>query len=140
MADDDARPQRGWFLTVMTVLFVLLAISDFAKPIVLGRSEMSSGIVEFGHRFHSLGLNLILGTLFGIVFLTYAYGIWNMRAWVLPLSIAYAFYMPYNVVLFWYQQAPGPRPIPFIVVYLAIAFAGSIGTAIYLAWHRARLS
>ena len=140
MANDNARSQRGWFLTVVTVLFVLLAISDFAKPIMLGQSEMSSGIVEFGHRFHGLAHNLILGPVFGIVFLAYAYGIWNLRAWVLPLSIAYAFYQPYNLVLFWYQQAPGPRPIPFIVIYLAIAFTGSIGTAIYLAYYRERLS
>ena len=48
--------------------------------------------------------------------------------------------MPYNLVLFWYAQAPGPRPIPFIVGYLAIALTGSIGTAIYLAYHRERLA
>lgn len=139
MANESSRASRGIFLTVMAVLFVLLAISDFAKPIPLGHGEMYSGIVEFGHRFHGVGHNLILGTIFGMVFLTYAYGIWNLRAWVLPLSIAYAFYQPYNVVLFWYRQPPGPRPIPFILIYLAVAFTGSIGTAIYLAYHRERL-
>jgi hypothetical protein len=132
--------KRGAFLTVVTVLFVLLAISDFTKAIQFAHNPAIGGLVVFGHKFRGVGHNLILGPIFGIVFLTYAYGIWNMRAWVLPLSIVYAFYVPYNLVLFWYGQPPGPRPIGFIVMYLAIALGGSIGTAIYLAYHRDRLS
>ena len=139
MANQNTGTQRGWFLTAMTVLFVLLAISDFTKAIQFAHNPAVGGLVVFGHKFHGVGHNLILGPLFGIVFLIYAYGIWNMRAWVLPLSIVYAFYVPYNLVLFWYRQPPGPRPIPFIVIYLAIALVGSIGTAIYLAYQRDRL-
>ena len=138
MANDKAP--RGWFLTVITVLFLLLALSDFTKALQFANNPAIGGLVILGHKFRGVGHNLILGPIFGIVFLAYAYGIWNLRAWVLPLSIAYAFYQPYNLVLFWYQQAPGPRPIPFIVIYLAIALTGSIGTAIYLAYHRERLS
>jgi hypothetical protein len=135
----NESPQRGTFLTVMTVLFVLLAISDFAKPLPSGRDASGGGIVEFGHRFHGVEPNLILGTLFGILFLVYAYGLWNMRSWVLPIAIAYAFYVPYNVVLFNYFKEPGPRfSIVFTVVWLAIALTGSIGTAIYLAYNRDR--
>jgi hypothetical protein len=140
MANENSGAQRGWFLTAIAVLFVLLAISDFLKPIGLGRSEVASGIVEFGHRFHGLGANVILGILFGIFFLTYAYGLWNLRAWVLPISIVYAFYMPANAVLFWAQQMPGRRSLAFIVVWLAVALTGSVGTAIYLAYHRERLT
>ena len=140
MANDNARSQRGWFLTVVTVLFVLLAISDFAKPIMLGQSEMSSGIVEFGHRFHGLAHNLILGPVFGIVFLAYAYGIWNLRAWVLPLSIAYAFYVPANMVLFWSLHQLTPPSHRFILMYLFLSLTGSVGTAIYLSYNRERLS
>jgi hypothetical protein len=138
MADETAR--RGIFLTVMTALFVLLALSDFTKALQFAHNPAVGGLVVFGHKFHGVGHNLLLGPLFGIVFLAYAYGIWNLRAWVLPLSIVYAFYVPYNLVLFWYRQPPGPRPIPFIVIYLAIALVGSVGTAIYLAYHRERLS
>src|SRR5271163_5170580 len=132
--ENESPARRGAFLTVMAALFVLLAISDFAKPLQFGHGPASGGIVEFGRRFHGVAYNAILGTLFGIVFLVYAYGIWNMRAWVLPLAIAYAFYVPYNVILFTYQQPPGPRSIPFLVLWLAIALTGSIGTAIYLAY------
>jgi hypothetical protein len=137
----NESPQRGAFLTVMAVLFVLLAISDFAKPFQAGHSAAAGGIVEFGHKFHGVVPNMILGTLFGILFLFYAYGLWNMRAWVLPIAIAYAFYVPYNVVLFNYFQEPGPRySIVFTVVWLAVALTGSIGTAIYLAYNHERLT
>ena len=138
MANETAR--RGGFLTVMTVLFLVLALSDFTKALQVIGNPAVGGIVVFGHKFHGVAHNLILGPLFGIVFLIYAYGIWKLRAWVLPLAIVYAFYVPYNLVLFWYTQPPGPRPIGFIVGYLAIALIGSIGTAIYLAYHRERLA
>jgi hypothetical protein len=137
MAD---RKQRGVFLTVMTVLFVVLAVSDFTKALQFAGNPSVGGLVVFGHKFHGIAHNLILGPLFGIVFLIYAFGIWKLRAWTLPLSIVYAFYVPYNLVLFWYQQSPGPRPIPFIVFYLAVALIGSLGTAFYLVYHRERLS
>ena len=139
MADKSAA-RRGWFLTVMTVLFVVLALSDFTKALQFARNPALLGMVVFGHRFHGIAHNLILGPLFGAVLLTYAFGIWRLRRWVLPLAIVYAFYVPYNLVLFWYRQAPGPRPIGPIVGYLAIALTGSIGTAIYLAYHRERLA
>jgi hypothetical protein len=139
MADESGR-RRGAFLSVMTVLFVLLAISDFAKPLPSAHSAAAGGIVEFGHRFYGIWPNVLLGALFGILFLVYAYGLWNMRAWVLPIAIAYAFYVPYNVVLFNYFKEPGPRfSIAFTVIWLAIALAGSIGTAVYLAYNRDRL-
>jgi hypothetical protein len=136
----SARAPRGAFLTVMTALFVLLALSDFTKALQFVNNPAIGGLVVFGHKFRGVGHNLVLGPLFGIVFLIYAFGLWNLRAWVLPLSIVYAFYVSYNLVLFWYLQPEGPRPIGFIVIYLAIALTGSIGTAIYLAYHRERLS
>ncbi|MGA7871919.1 MAG: hypothetical protein WCA22_13615 [Candidatus Binatus sp.] len=140
MANEAARTPRGTFLTVMTVLFVVLALSDFTKAIQFARHPALLGLVVFGHRLHGIAHNLVLGPLFGAVLLFFAYGIWNLRKWVLPLSIVYAFYVPYNLVLFWYTQPPGPRPIGAIVGYLAIALTGSIGTAIYLAYHRERLT
>ena len=136
MAD---RNQRGIFLTVMTVLFLMLALSDFTKPLQAAHNPQM-GLVIFGHKVHGGWRNLILGPLFGAVFLTYAYGIWNLRTWVVPLAMVYAFYVPYNLVLFWYRQPPGPRPMGFIVIYLAVALTGSVGTALYLASHRERLS
>lgn len=136
---ETSSESRGTFLTVMTVLFVVLAISDFTKALQYANNPAVGGLVVLGHKFEGVGKNLVLGPLFGIVLLTYAYGIWKMRAWVLPLSFVYAFYVPYNLVLFWYTHTSGPRSIRFIVLYLAIALTGSVGTALYLAYHRERL-
>ena len=76
----------------------------------------------FGHKFHGVAHNLILGPLFGIVFLVYAYGIWNLRAWVLPLSIVYAFYVPVNMVLFWSLHQL-PPPTKGVHRYVSVSFA-----------------
>jgi len=130
---------RGTFLTVMAVLFVVLAISDFTKALQYANNPAVGGLVVVGHKFEGVAINLVVGPLFGMVLLTYAYGIWRMRAWVLPLSLVYAFYVPYNLVLFWFTHTTGPRSIGFIVFYLAIALTGSVGTALYLAYHRERL-
>ena len=136
---DRSTESRGTFLTVMAVLFVALALSDFTKALQYHRDPTVGGLVVLGHRTLGVGNNLVVGPLFGIVPLTYAYGIWKMRAWVLPLSLVYAFYVPYNLVLFWFTHTTGPRSIGFIVFYLAIALTGSVGTALYLAYHRERL-
>src|SRR5215469_4060347 len=101
MANQDSRAPRGWFLTVMTVLFVLLAISDFTKALQFANNPAVGGLVILGHKFHGVGHNLIVGPLFGIALLIYAWGIWKMQSWVLPIAIVYAFYVPVNMVLFW---------------------------------------
>jgi len=138
MATD--RPPLGWFLTTMTVLFVVLALSDFTKALQFANNPAVGGLVIFGHKFHGVAHNLMLGPLFGVVLLIYAYGIWNLRAWVLPLSIAYAFYVPVNMVMFWSLHQLPPPTVRFIVMYLFISLTGSVGTAIYLAYHRERLN
>jgi hypothetical protein len=131
---------RGAFLTVITVLFILLALSDFTKAIQFAHDPAVGGLVVLGHKFHGVFHNLLLGPLFGIFLLAYAYGIWNMRAWALPISIGYAFYVPANMVLFWSLHQLPPPTHGFIAMYLFLSLTGSIGTAIYLAYHRARLS
>ena len=136
---ETSSESRGTFLTVMAVLFVVLAISDFTKALQYANNPAVGGLVVVGHKFEGVAINLVLGPLFGMVLLIYAYGIWKMRAWVLPLSLVYAFYVPYNLVLFWFTHTTGPRSIGFIVFYLAIALTGSVGTALYLAYPGERL-
>ena len=44
-------------------------------------------------------------------------------------------------MLFWYRDTGPTIPsLGFIVSYLVVAFTGSIGTALYLAYHRDRLA
>lgn len=132
---------RGSFLTVMAVLFGLLTVSNFTKALQYLNDPKVGGIVIFGTRFEGVASNAILGPLVGVVVGAYAYGLWKLRPWVAPLSIAYAFYVPVNLVLFWYRQtSPDVPPLTFLLLYLAIAFTGSIGTALYLAYHREKLA
>jgi hypothetical protein len=129
--------RRGGFLTVMATLLGILALSDFTKALQHLRAPERLGIVIFGVRFESLFANLILGPMMGVLIAAYAYGIWNLRRWAAPLSVFYAFYVPVNLVLFWFRQAgSGDRSLGFMLVYLAFAYTGSIGTALYLAYHR----
>jgi hypothetical protein len=134
-----AARARGWFLTVMAALFVLLAFSDFTKAFQYSQNPAVGGLVILGHKFEGVRDNLILGPLFGLVLLTYVYGIWRMRAWALPFAIVYAFYVPANMVLFWSLHQLPPPSVRFIVMYLILSLTGSVGTAIYLAFHRDRL-
>jgi hypothetical protein len=121
----------------MTALFVLLALSDFTKALQYAGNPAVGGLVIFGHKFQQY--LWVIGPLFGVVLLAYAYGIWNLRAWALPLSIVYAFYVPANMVLFWSLHQLPPPTVGFIVMYLFLSLTGSVGTAIYLAYHRDRL-
>jgi Na+/alanine symporter len=133
--------KRGPFLTVMAVLFAVLALSNATKALQHLQNPKVLGVVIFGVRFETVASNLILGLLTGLVLAAYSYGLWKLKPWVVPLSMAYAFYVPVNLVLFWYRQT-GPEipPLGSILAYLAVALTGSIGTALYLAYHRDRLA
>lgn len=137
--------KRGSFLTVMAVLFAVLALSDLTKVLQHHRSP-NFGLVVFGVRQTSVAPNVALGALFAMLLASYAYGLWRMRKWVVPLSFIYAFYVPSNEILFWFLRFKGAMPngagtesLGFRVAYIAISLGGALGTALYLAWHRERL-
>ena len=133
--------KRGVFLTVMAVPFAILAVSNFTKAVQHMRDPSHLGIVIFGVRFETVASNVMLGPLMGVVLAAYSYGLWKLKAWVAPLSIAYAFYVPVNLVLFWYRQTgPDIPPLGFLLMYLAVSLTGSIGTALYVAYHRDKLA
>jgi hypothetical protein len=131
--------RRGVFLTAMAILLGILALSDATKALQRMQGPVG-GLVVLGHKIESVGLNAIAGPLFAIFLGFYVYGIWKMKRWVLPLATLYAFYVPVNLVLFWFLHL-SPRPgVSFIVVYLFIALTGSVGTALYLNRHHDRLA
>lgn len=131
--------RRGIFLSVMAVLFVVLAISDFTKVLQHAGNPAVGGIVILGHKFTRAIATLTLGPLFGLFLLTYAYGLWNMKRWIIPISVFYAFYVPVNLVLFWSLHQLPPPTVRFIVFYLFVALTGSIGTGLYLTFHKDQL-
>jgi hypothetical protein len=135
---EDASSRRGIFLTVIAILFVVLAVSDFTKVFQHSR-DSGLGLVILGHRFVRTSANLVLGPMFGAFLLVYAYGLWNMKRWVIAISVFYAFYVPVNEVLFWSLHRLPPPTLRFILFYLFVSLTGSIGTALYLAHHKDQL-
>ncbi len=128
--------RRDPVLTTLAVLMALLALSDFAKPIgQTFQPESSAGLVFFGTRLHGLA-NAILGPLFGLFLATYAWAAWNRRRIALPIAVAYAAYVPVNLVLFGLHPAPDSGGPLFAAVYALVAIGVSGGGALYLYMHR----
>jgi hypothetical protein len=121
------RAERGPFLTVAAILFGILAISNLSKPLEIGPT---TGFVFLGKRLSGTS-NLIAGPIFGVILATYAYGVWTMRRWAVPLGGLYAAYVVANLVLFPFRTPPPPNAGPgwqiFGLVYSAIAIGVSGG-------------
>jgi hypothetical protein len=102
------------------------------------RTRIYAGFVFFGHRLHGLA-NAIIGPLFGCLLAAYAYGVWTMRWWVVPIALAYAAYVPMNLVLFAMGPPPGSGGSVFDAIYTLIAIGVSGGGAWYVYTHRDQL-
>lgn len=126
-----SAPERGKTLSVFAVLFSILAISNLLKPFqILGPQ---TGFVFLGYRLDPIG-SAVLGPAFGIFLLLYAYGIWTMRRWVLPLAHFYATWVVLNLVLF-NLVTEAPRTTLHLVggiVYAIVAIGVSVGSAVVL--------
>lgn len=136
----SADKSRDAVLSTLAVLISLLALSNFSKPLTQAMSpEGNAGFVFFGHRLHGIA-NAVMGPLFGLLLASYAYGVWNLRRWVLPLACAYAAYVVVNLILFWLNPPPGPvTPAIGPIVYAAVAIGVSSGGAYHLYRSRDRL-
>jgi len=119
---------RDRTLTVFAVVFGLLAVSNFLKPLQLGGSR--TGFVFLGQRLSGTP-NAIIGPLFGLYLLLYATGIWRMRRYALPMAWAYAAYVVVNLLLFNVRtpRPPGTGYLIFGLVYMVVAVAVSSGAA-----------
>jgi hypothetical protein len=131
------RANRGALLTTFAVLFVVLAISNFSKPLQM---NAQTGFVLFGTRLHGIP-NMIFGPLFGAYLVLYAYGIWCMKRWALAMAYAYAGYVVLNLIL--YTMLTSSAELGgslFGIVYIAIAVGVSSGTAYLLYRRKAELT
>ena len=131
---------RDWLLTTLAVLMGFMAVSNFWKPVAQRIDPGSpAGFVFLGTRLQGVA-NAVVGPLFGLLLAAYAYGVWTMRRWVVPLACAYAAYVIANLVLFLLNapQAEKP-PLLGMLAYAAVAIGVSSGGAYYLARYRDRL-
>lgn len=136
----DTAASRDRILTALALMMGLMAVSNFAKPIGQSLSpDSSAGFVLFGTRLHGTA-NAIIGPLFGALLAAYAYGVWTLRRWVLPLAFTYAGYVVVNLILFMLTGPAEQRPpLAGMLAYAAVAIGVSSGGAYYLSLHRDRL-
>ena len=128
---------RGVALTICALLFGLLAISDFAKPL---SHSAGVGFVFLGHRLTGTG-NAVMGPLFGILLVIFAYGIWTMRRWALPIAYIFTAWVVVNMVLFTMNNPNEPKPsIIFLIGTLAVGIGVPLATAIILSRRTADLA
>jgi hypothetical protein len=141
MAGRMPTSSRDRTLTIAAVLFGVLAVSNLLKPLQLGGDQ--TGFVFLGAR-QTGSANTVLGVVFGLYLAVYAYGIWTMRRWALPMAWAYAAYVAINLVLFPFRTPPPPGAglgwQVFGIVYAAVALGVTIGTARLLARRRPALA
>ena len=133
-----AQAQRGTALTIFAVLFGILAISNLLKPFQVGGDQ--TGFVFFGQRLSGTA-NTIIGPLFGLFLAVYAYGIWTMRRWALPMAHAYATYVVLNLILYSFRGTY-PDSVEykvFTAVYAAVAIGVSLGAAVLLTQRKTEL-
>ncbi|MFZ2062057.1 MAG: hypothetical protein WAU82_13655 [Candidatus Binatus sp.] len=132
-----AAKSRGAALTIFALLFGLLAISNFSKPF---SHDPGIGFVFMGVRLHGTG-NAIMGPLFGFLLLVYAYGIWTMRRYALPVAYIYTAWVIVNGVLFSMKNRSEPHPsVAFSIAATAIGIGVPLATAIILTRRQADLS
>ncbi len=116
-----ATRSRGATLTLFAVLFALVAISNFLKPFHLFPND---GFVFLGTKLTGTA-NAIMGPLFGLLLLIYAYGIWAMRRYALPEAYICAGCVIVNMVLFSMKNR-NALSIVSIVVGIGIPLATAI--------------
>lgn len=134
------QPTRGPALTTFAILFGVLAVSNFLKPLQLGET---TGFVFLGYRLSGLP-NAVAGPLFGLYLALMAAAIWRLRRHALPMVRAYLVYVVLNLILFrvWGPPMPGEGVgrILFSLVYMAVAIGVPLATARLLSQRQAELT
>jgi hypothetical protein len=112
-------------LRICTVLIALRGLTNVVKPLGAG-----SGLVFFGTLMTGTA-NLILAPLLGAYMLALAYGMWAMRRFALPMVIAYAVFVPINMVLFVIIEG---IPARYSAAQYGIFMIAGIGVTAGAAW------
>lgn len=134
-----ADSRRSVALTILAILFAILAVTDILKPFHL--EGPTTGLVFFGRRLSGTP-DAILGPLLGVFLLIYAVGILRMQRLALYLGYAYAIYVTLNLILYAVRNPPpaSQSEMIFGIFYIVFALAFSWGTAILLNRRKAELT
>jgi NADH:ubiquinone oxidoreductase subunit K len=131
-----AERSRGVALTIFAILFGLLAVSNFLKPVLPGGNFVFLGNKTTG------AANAIFSILFGIILAVFAYGIWAMRRFALVIAYFYFPWVLLNMILFAMKNKPtDSQPSPLAAVAtIAIGVGVPLAALIILYRRRAELS
>jgi hypothetical protein len=132
------QKKRGAVLTIFAIAFALMALSNFMKPL---KMSPNVGFVFFGYKLSGIA-NDIVGPIFGIILALYAYGIWTMRRFALPLAHFYATYVILNTLMFTLRNW-GTAVMPPLwqwVTYVAIGAGVPLASAFILTQRKAELA
>ena len=123
-------------LRVFGILFCLLAVSNFLKPLEVSAHQ---GFVFLGQRLRGTP-NLVIAPLAGLYLAVYGAAVLRMRTFALPMSYLYAAYVILNLSLFTVRMSEeaSARPL-FGFVYSVVAIGVSSGAAYLLTKQRAAL-
>ena len=114
-------------LRIFAVLFGLMAVSNFVKPLELASDH---GFVFMGNRL-SGPPNVIAALSFAGFLAAYAEALWNRRPRALPMVMAYAGYVAVNLALFTMRNPEmASESALFGIVYTTIAIGVSLGAVI----------
>lgn len=130
------QKKRGALLTIFAIAFALMAISNFSKPF---KMSPNVGFVFFGYKLTGIG-NTIIAPIFGIILAVYAYGIWTMRRFALPIAYFYATYVILNLLMFTIRNSGSLPPLLGWIGYIIVAVGFSLGSAIILTQRKAELA
>ena len=93
-----------------------------------------------GVRLQGTG-NAIMGPLFGFLLLVYAYGIWTMRRYALPVAYIFTGWVIVNTVLYNLKHRSDPQPpMYFAILSIALGLGVPLATALILSRRSADLT
>jgi hypothetical protein len=141
MQDKEAstmpNKSRGVTLTILAALFALLAISNFAKPL---SHDPHVGFVFLGTRLSGMP-NMILGPLFGIILAVYAYGVFALRKFALPIAYVFTVWVVVNMIMYTIKHQSEPQPqLAFAIGSTVVGIGVPLVSAIVLYRRRADLT
>jgi hypothetical protein len=134
------RPKPGVALTILALIFVVVAVTSILKPFATGPD---AGFMLLGFRTDGV-LEAIVARVHAALMLGLAYGIWGLKRYALYFLLVYTPYVLLNLILFslrYEWHPPGDLSVSlFVVIYALIALGVPGGTAYLLSRRRPELS